>query len=154
MRNRPGHLLSLTALVLPAPAAIAAEPPAAVARATVVVHVSNLRSEKGQVLACLTFDAQHFPNCEHDPHAISLKRPAKTDMQLVFTGVPVGRYAIALIHDENANGKLDKALVIPREGFGFSRDAPVRMGPPSYDKAAFEVDAHCPAQTIRMRYLL
>ena len=65
-----------------------------------------------------------------------------------------GRYAIALLHDENGNGKIDKALMIPREGFGFSRDAPLRMGPPSFKDAAFDVDAKGVNQSIRMRYII
>ena len=55
---------------------------------------------------------------------------ARSDMVLEFTDVPPGTYAIALLHDENGNGRADRVLMVPREGFGFSRNAPVRMGPP------------------------
>ena len=49
----------------------------------------------------------------------------------------------------------DRALsLMPREGYGFSRDAPVRMGPPSFEQAAFEVGPARVSQTIRMRYML
>ena len=74
-------------------------------------------------------------------------------MVLDFGEVPSGTYAIALIHDENGNGKLDKRLIMPAEGFGFSRNAPVRFGPPSFASAAFAVDGDEQRQTIRMRYL-
>jgi uncharacterized protein (DUF2141 family) len=33
------------------------------------------------------------------------------------------------------------AVGIPKEPFGFSRDAPAVMGPPSFDDAAFDVPA-------------
>jgi uncharacterized protein (DUF2141 family) len=79
--------------------------------------------------------------------------PANASVQLDFGEVPSGRYAIALIHDENANGKLDKRLMIPREGFGFSRNAPVGLGPPSFADAAFAVETQSEHQAIRMRYL-
>ena len=66
-----------------------------------------------------------------------------------------GRYAIALLHDENENGKADRALgMMPREGFGFSRDAPVRMGPPKFHDAAFEMVSQDRQMTIKMRYML
>jgi len=68
--------------------------------------------------------------------------------------VSPGRYAVSLFHDENANGKLDKMVMIPREGFGFSRDAPVHFGPPSFSAAAFDVGAMPVRQAIRMRYML
>ena len=52
------------------------------------------------------------------------------------------------------NGKVDKALFLPTEGFGFSRDAKARFGPPRFSSAAFRVDSSAPVyQTIRMRYL-
>ena len=43
---------------------------------------------------------------------------------------------------------------IPREGFGFSRDAPVRMGPPKFAQAAFTLAGEDESQSIRMRYLM
>lgn len=79
---------------------------------------------------------------------------ARSDMVLEFTDVPPGTYAIALLHDENGNGRADRVLMVPREGFGFSRNAPVRMGPPSFDSAAFQVGTSAVSHTIRMRYLL
>lgn len=120
----------------------------------VSVHVTDLRSSKGQVIACITAKADRFPDCEHDPDARHLTVPAAPEVDFTFASIPGGRYAVALIHDENGNGKLDKALMIPREGFSFSRDAPVRMGPPDFEKAAFDVTERNERQTIRMRYLL
>ena len=72
---------------------------------------------------------------------------------LRFTGVPPGRYAIALLDDANRNGKADKALFLPREGFGFSRNAAVRFGPPKFAAAAFDVGAGEVSVPIRMRYM-
>jgi uncharacterized protein (DUF2141 family) len=115
--------------------------------------VTALRSTRGDILACLTMRPDKFPNCQNDPNARRLIVPA-TDPYLDFGTVAEGRYAIALIHDENGNGKLDKRLMIPREGFGFSQDAPVMMGPPRFDSAAFAVGAVKERLSIRMRYLL
>jgi len=120
----------------------------------VTARITDLRSTKGQILACLTRNPDTFPDCDKDPEAHRLIVPTSKDVELDFGPVAQGRYAVALIHDENANGKLDKALIIPREGFGFSRDAPVRMGPPAFDKAAFATGAENTRLTIRMRYLL
>jgi uncharacterized protein (DUF2141 family) len=53
---------------------------------------------------------------------------------------PPGRYAIRLFHDRDGNGQLGTNMMgIPNEPFGFSNDAPVQFGPPSFDAAAFEV---------------
>lgn len=118
------------------------------------VTVTNLRSSKGKVLACLTARADTFPHCEKDPQARKLIVPAAPEVHLDFGIVPDGRYAVSVIHDENGNGKLDTTLIIPREGFGFSRDAPVRMGPPRFEKAAFDVNGHGGRLALKMRYLL
>ncbi len=115
--------------------------------------VTGLRSAKGQVLACLTRSASRFPQCDRDPEAHRLIVPAGSSIELHFGPIAPGTYAIALIHDENANGKLDKRLIMPAEGFGFSRNAPVRFGPPSFASAAFAVDGLEQHQAIRMRYL-
>ena len=119
----------------------------------VTVTVTKLRSTKGQILACLTSDARAFPQCERDKNAQSLIVPAREGLVLNFGRVPAGRYAIALIHDENGNGKLDKNLIIPREGFGFSRNAPVAFGPPSFKSASFVIDGKDHQEAISVRYL-
>lgn len=124
------------------------------AGATVTVTVSGLRSHKGNVLACLTAVPRDFPDCSKDPAARHVTIAAQGADILVFRGVAPGRYAISLFHDENANGKLDKLMMMPREGFGFSRDAPVRFGPPSFNAAAFDVGTAAVSEQVRMRYML
>lgn len=119
----------------------------------VTALVTGLRSDKGTIMGCMTRRPDAFPGCANDPLAKRLIVPA-TAPQLSFGHVPEGRYAIAVIHDENANGKLDKRLMIPREGFGFSHDAPVMMGPPRFDSAAFAVGVAGEHLKIKMRYLL
>jgi len=115
--------------------------------------VTGLRSARGNVMACITQRPDAFPDCDKDPHARSLTVPAGTTVELRFGTVPNGRYAISLFHDENGNGKLDKRLMMPREGYGFSRDAPVVFGPPSFASAAFVVAGEPSHQAIRMRYI-
>ena len=118
------------------------------------VAVTGLRSARGQVLACLTAQARAFPDCTNDPAAHKLTVPARGAAAIDFTGIAPGNYAIALVHDENGNGKMDMMLFMPREGFGFSRDAPARMGPPSFASAAFAVAGGEQRQTIRIRYMM
>ena len=120
---------------------------------SVEVSVSGIRSTKGQVLACLTAKAKGFPDCRLDPVARKLAVPAAGTVTLVFKGLPPGSYAVSLLHDENGNGKADMTLMIPREGFGFSRDAAARFGPPKFSAAAFDVGADEVSVPIRMRYM-
>jgi uncharacterized protein (DUF2141 family) len=120
------------------------------------VTVTGLRSGKGVVMACMTPDPQRFPKCRGDANAYRQQVAAHAGtVHIVFAGVTPGRYAIALLHDENGNGKADRALgMMPTEGFGFSRDAPVRMGPPEFRDAVFDVTGGAELQTIKMRYMM
>ena len=121
----------------------------------VTIKVTDLRSAKGVVRACMTTDPGKFPKCRGVAGAHSAVVPAGDSATLTFTGVKPGTYAIALLHDENDNGKADRALMMmPTEGFGFSRDAKVSMGPPKFKAAAFEVNGAAVNHTIKMRYML
>lgn len=121
----------------------------------VIVDVTNLRSTKGLVQACMTTKPKAFPNCQKDPDAYSATISAGKTTTLAFKGVKPGRYAIALLHDENSNNKADMVLgMMPKEGFGFSRDAKVRMGPPKFKSAAFDFLGQNQRMTIKMRYML
>lgn len=121
----------------------------------VAITITNLRSDKGVVRACMTTNPDIFPRCRKDPASHRTVVPANKRVELLFTDVKPGRYAIALLHDENDNGKADRALgMMPKEGFGFSRDAKVRMGPPKFKDAAFDYVGNAKVLTIKMRYML
>ena len=139
-----------------AAAGLSAGAPAPQDTHTVKVTVTNLRSADGVVLACMTQSDKNFPKCRGVPGTKAAKAAAhEGTLTLTFTDVKPGRYAIAVLHDENANGKADRALgMIPKEGFGFSRDAKVRMGPPKFDDAAFDLKGDDKAMSIKMRYLI
>jgi len=71
--------------------------------------------------------------------------------QLTFQ-VPAGRYAIAVIHDENSNMQLDRNFLgVPKEGFGFSRNPRVAFSAPSFQSA--EVPVACPATQLEIHLI-
>lgn len=121
---------------------------------TLELNVDGLRSTKGIVQICMTTRPDKFPSCKGDPLAHEIGVPAASAREVRFTNLPSGGYAIALIHDENGNAKLDTALGIPREGFGFSRNPPISFGPPKFDKARFAVVGGETSQRVKMKYLL
>ncbi len=121
--------------------------------ATLTVSVTGLRNQKGNVLVCLTANAKAFPDCSKDPAAHKRTVRASAAGSISFTGLTDGTYALSLIHDENANGKLDTALAIPKEGFGFSRNPKITFGPPKFASAAFALSGSA-TQTVKMKYML
>ena len=122
--------------------------------ATLDISVSGLRSTKGDVLVCLSANPRHFPDCRKDSAARKIKVAASHANKLQITKVVPGTYAVALIHDENANGKMDMSLFLPREGFGFSRNPKIGMGPPKFKSAQFTVGGDDQNYTVEMKYIL
>jgi uncharacterized protein (DUF2141 family) len=65
---------------------------------------------------------------------------AKGPLTVTFKNLAPGRYAVKSFHDVNGDGKMSQnPFGRPTEPFGFSNNAPVRMGAPSWAEAAFEV---------------
>jgi len=116
------------------------------------VQVANLRSGKGLIRVCLTADPGNFPACVDDADAVTRSVPAGQHL-VRFDGLSPGQYAVAVIHDENANHRLDTFAGIPREGFGFSRNPAVSFGPPRFAAARFTVTGDAEMQQVRMRYI-
>jgi uncharacterized protein (DUF2141 family) len=96
----------------------------------------------------------HFPDCHNDPQARRLTVPTAQASAMRFTDLPTGGYAIALIHDENGNNKLDTLFGIPKEGFGFSRNPVIRFGAPKFAAARFDVASGTTAEIVRVKYML
>jgi uncharacterized protein (DUF2141 family) len=70
-----------------------------------------------------------------------------------FEDIPPGIYAMAVIHDENMNGKLDTRWPgIPTEGYGFSNDAKGILGAPSFSAASFRYDGQNVDLTMSLQY--
>lgn len=133
-----------------ASATAAADP----AGAALDVTITGLRSQNGRILACLTANPRTFPGCEKDPKALHVNVPTPEGGHLHFAGIRPGLYALAVIHDENGNGRMDMALFLPREGVGVSRNPRPRMGPPTFDSAAFRIDGADESLSVTMKYLL
>jgi uncharacterized protein (DUF2141 family) len=121
---------------------------------TVTVNVKGLRNTTGLIRACLTADPKTFPDCDKDPHSLRATVPAHNGPVVVFRHVAPGSYAVSLFHDENANGRLDKTMGVPNEGYGFSRDAPVMFGPPRFSAARIEVGSSDMSLPVKVRYIL
>jgi len=118
------------------------------------VSISGLRNMKGNVLVCVTANPRFFPDCSKDPKSFRATVPARDSAQVSFRGIAQGTYAIALVHDENGNSKMDMAIFLPKEGFGFSRNPAIVTGPPKFKAAAFAIDAAEVSQQVKMKYML
>jgi len=119
--------------------------------ATLTAEIDNVRNARGQVhIDVCPQDRFLKDDCPYSGDAIA--RPGKTIV--IVRDVPPGRYAVQAFHDENDNHRVDRALFgIPKEGVGFSNDAPIGLGPPKWADAAFAI-TNDTAIRLRMRYFL
>jgi uncharacterized protein (DUF2141 family) len=120
---------------------------------SIKVEFANVRNERGMLHVCLTKNPSHFPDCDGDADAVKASVRASV-REVTLPAVTAGGYALAVIHDENGNGRLDTTLGIPKEGFGFSRNPAIGFGPPSFERVRFPVEAGVSLQVGRLRYLL
>jgi len=132
------------------PLLTAAAPPST---PSVEVSVSGLRNTKGQLLVCLTANPKAFPDCSKDKASVRMAVKAANAGHFKVAAPANGTYAIAVVHDENSNNKMDMALFMPKEGFGFSRNPAIGMGAPKFNSASFAVTGDT-RQAIKIKYML
>lgn len=83
------------------------------------VKVEGLRNQKGKVYIGVYDTKEDFEGMEKIVDGAILEAGGER-MSHVFR-LPAKTYAIAVFHDENGNGQLDKNFLgIPKEGYGFS----------------------------------
>ena len=116
------------------------------------VRVANVRNDIGHVHVALCRRAQFLG----EACAFERSVPARAGVtSITFDNVPSGEWAAQAFHDENDNHQVDQVLFgIPKEGVGFSRDAPIRMAPPQWREASFAHDGKAQSIEFALRYFL
>jgi uncharacterized protein (DUF2141 family) len=107
-------------------------------RATVIVKITGLHSEKGQVKIAV-FNSSETWLGDHPVYKSTIDVEGQAVVWKI-NDVAYGDYGIAVFHDENKNGKMDKNFLgIPQEAYGFSNNMRVALGPPKWEKSKFVV---------------
>ena len=117
---------------------------------SMVVVIKNVKEAKGKISVALFNREDEFMGNS----LLSQSTVAKAgEVQITFENITSGDYAISVMHDANENDELDSnAIGIPKEGFGFSNDAMGMFGPPSFEKAKFNLSGDIKV-TIALKYL-
>jgi len=118
------------------------------------VKILNIRNSTGGVACALFESSVGFPTeFLHSATNIMIIKVRDTQARCDFEDIPPGTYSLAVIHDENMNGKLDTNwLGVPTEGYGFSNDAKALLGAPSFSAASFPYDGRNLDLTISLHY--
>lgn len=103
-----------------------------------MVKVVGLRSEKGQVRIALYNSPEQWLG-DHPAYSSTIDVNGRS-VTWQFNDIPYGDYGIAVLHDENKNGKMDKnVLGIPQEPYGFSNNVKATFGAPKWENSKFVV---------------
>lgn len=118
------------------------------------VKILNIRNSTGTVACALFESPDGFPtDYLRTATNVMVIRIRKDQARCNFEDIPPGTYAMAVVHDENMNGKLDTNwLGIPTEGYGFSNDAKGVVGAPPFSAASFPYNGQNLELTMSLRY--
>lgn len=126
---------------------------AAMTNARLRVEVDGLRSDKGHLMAALYDRPQGFPR-DGKP-----MREAKVEIHdgraaVDFDDLAAGTYAIAVLHDENDDGKMNTNwMKLPKEGFGMSNFDRLKMSAPSFEDSKIEFGETDEVVAVKIHYI-
>jgi uncharacterized protein (DUF2141 family) len=117
------------------------------------VSVEGVRNNSGQVGILLFSQAKGFPS-DHSAAIRQEMLPArKGKVEAIFENLLPGTYAIAVMHDENKNQKIDTNMLgIPKEGYGVSNNVKNLLRAPRFEEAAFQLRSAPAEQKISLIY--
>ena len=115
---------------------------------TVYVEITEINEMKGKISIGLYSNAKNFPTSGKEFKGKFVDVTGTTVIH-TFKDVPSGVYAVAIYHDSNSNGKLDKNFLgIPKEDYAFSNNASGAFGPPDFKDASFTLED---SKTVRIK---
>lgn len=76
------------------------------------------------------------------------------EVTATFKDIPAGKYGIAVLDDENANGLMDYSFFMPTEGFGFSDYYHSGMKKPNYSSFTFVLGKENKTIKVKFRYII
>lgn len=127
--------------------------PAWAQKATLVVEIPQLAAAQGFLLVSVFRGPDGFPEDPDKAAAISSTSALKGTNTITFEGLQPGEYAVAVAHDENANGEVDtNSFGLPTEPVGFSND-PSLFGKPTFEQTKFTVTAPTTKKIVKVKKL-
>jgi len=122
-------------------------------KGNLVVDVEGLKDQGGALCIKVFNGSQGFPNSNEKAVKRECIKITQQPMRFVYKDLPAGNYAVAVFHDSNGSGVLDRnAAGMPTEGYGFSNNPVVKTSAPKYGQAVFLLAGTNTRVVIRMKY--
>ncbi|HOK39015.1 MAG: DUF2141 domain-containing protein [Bacteroidales bacterium] len=120
----------------------------------VVIEICGIRTNKGKIRVAVFKSHNDFIKEKPYYECFFDKNYIKKNKNTIKIDLKPGTYGIAVLDDENDNGKMDFTLVgIPQEGFGFSNYYTSGLIRPSFDDFKFVVLQGESNVEVKMRYI-
>lgn len=105
---------------------------------TIHVHIKGFKNNEGTARVGLFNDEESFL---YTPQYSETSLINNQEASVTFTDIPDGVYAISVYHDKDNNGKLNLIMgILPSEDTGTSNNPSVKIGPPKWEDAKFEIN--------------
>ncbi len=118
------------------------------------VNIKGLRNDVGVVRLAFFTDNESFQKeMPLISKTVSKNNIHHNNLKVVLTGIPPGKYGIALLDDENEDGEMAYNFFgIPKEGFGFSNHYHRGFSKPDFETFSFNFYDDKTIE-IRVRYI-
>ena len=143
-------LLTSLILIITGYSLLLSQPPP---KATLEITFTGIRNNKGLMAIGINKSPEGWPR--QPDLAPNWKKTGINggNMTVKVEGLDYGTYAVSVLDDENSNLEMDMFLGIPKEGFGFSKDAKVGLSPPKFEECSFRIEAPVKKIAIAIRYM-
>lgn len=117
------------------------------------IEIIKVQNTKGKVLLSLFNTAKGFPTQNKYAYKTAELEIKDGKAFVEFTDLPYGDYAVAILHDENDNKKMDyNFLGMPKEGYCFSNNYRPTIKNPSFRQAGFFLERPLKSLQLEMIY--
>jgi uncharacterized protein (DUF2141 family) len=118
------------------------------------VEIDGLKNRDGQVCLSVFSSSRGFPNQDKEAIQSQCTSIADLPVRVTFKDLRPGNYAVAVLHDANADNKANRNFFgVPTEGFGFSRNPAIRTRAPKFGESVFLVAGVNTDVQIQLQYL-
>jgi uncharacterized protein (DUF2141 family) len=108
---------------------------------SLTVYVNGFSTSEGKAHIAIYRVNDNFPASKGQFKGQVVLINDKKIATATFSDLPKGTYAVAVFHDKNRNGIMDKNLVgVPTEKYGFSNNARETFSAPSFESASVKVE--------------
>ena len=108
---------------------------------TLKIITTNLKNNKGVVQFNIYNNPKNFPDKKLTLYFKKGINTIKNKTSSFTFNLPKGRYLVSVLHDENKNGKIDKGLMLTKEGIGVSNYKSFSLfNRPNFKKGSFILD--------------